>query len=92
MRLENIGLTKEQVKEKVAAYMIDTYERYDFLAETAKDMYMMDEAGNKYLDFYGGVAVNSAGNCNEKVIEAIVDQAKMSFIHLTIRTRFLRLF
>ena len=76
MRLENIGLTKEQVKEKVAAYMIDTYERYDFLAETAKDMYMMDEAGNKYLDFYGGVAVNSAGNCNEKVIEAIVDQAK----------------
>ena len=76
MRLENIGLTKEQVKEKVAAYMIDTYERYDFLAETAKDMYMMDESGNKYLDFYGGVAVNSAGNCNEKVIEAIVDQAK----------------
>lgn len=76
MRLENIGLTKEQVKEKVAAYMIDTYERYDFLAETAKDMYMIDEAGNKYLDFYGGVAVNSAGNCNEKVIEAIVDQAK----------------
>ena len=76
MRLENIGLTKEQVKEKVAAYMIDTYERYDFLAETAKDMYMMDEAGNKYLDFYGGVAVNSAGNYNEKVIEAIVDQAK----------------
>ena len=76
MRLESVGLTKEQVKEKVAAYMIDTYERYDFLAETAKDMYMMDEAGNKYLDFYGGVAVNSAGNCNEKVIEAIVDQAK----------------
>ena len=76
MRLESVGLTKDQVKEKVAAYMIDTYERYDFLAETAKDMYMMDEAGNKYLDFYGGVAVNSAGNCNEKVIEAIVDQAK----------------
>ena len=76
MRLENIGLTKEQVKEKVAAYMIDTYERYDFLAETAKDMYLMDEAGNKYLDFYGGVAVNSAGNCNENVNEAIVDQAK----------------
>ena len=76
MRLESVGLTKDQVKEKVAAYMIDTYERYDFLAETAKDMYMMDEAGNKYLDFYGGVAVNSAGNCNEKVTEAIVDQAK----------------
>ena len=43
MRLESTGLTKEQVKEKVATYMIDTYERYDFLAETAKDMYMIDE-------------------------------------------------
>ena len=27
MRLESTGLTKEQVKEKVATYMIDTYER-----------------------------------------------------------------
>ena len=76
MRLESTGLTKEQVKEKVATYMIDTYERYDFLAETAKDMYMFDENGKKYLDFYGGVAVNSAGNCNEKVVAAICDQAK----------------
>ena len=76
MRLESTGLTKEQVKEKVATYMIDTYERYDFLAETAKDMYMIDENGKKYLDFYGGVAVNSAGNCNEKVVAAICDQAK----------------
>jgi acetylornithine/N-succinyldiaminopimelate aminotransferase len=54
--------------------MIDTYERFDFVAETAKDMYLYDETGESYLDFYGGIAVNSAGNCNEKVVEAIKEQ------------------
>lgn len=76
MRLADTGLTKEQIKEKVNKYMIETYERYDFLAETAKDMYLYDENGEAYLDFYGGVAVNSAGSCNEKVVKAIQDQVQ----------------
>ena len=54
--------------------MIETYERFDFLAETAKGMYIYDENGTPYLDFYAGIAVNSAGNCNEKVVAAVRDQ------------------
>lgn len=54
--------------------MIETYERFDFIAETAKDMYLYDENGTPYLDFYAGIAVNSAGNCNEKVVAAIREQ------------------
>ncbi|MFR4982686.1 MAG: aspartate aminotransferase family protein, partial [Clostridium neonatale] len=50
--------------------------RFDFVAETAKDMYLYDEGGDGYLDFYGGIAVNSAGNCNEKVVAAIKDQVE----------------
>ncbi|MDO4976119.1 MAG: acetylornithine/succinylornithine family transaminase [Eubacteriales bacterium] len=76
MLLKDTKLTKEQIKEKVNTYMIETYERFDFLAETAKDMYIYDEEGTPYLDFYAGIAVNSAGNCNEKVVAAIQDQAK----------------
>ena len=38
MKLKETGLTKEQLKEKVNKYMIETYERFDFIAETAKDM------------------------------------------------------
>lgn len=76
MLLKDTNLTKEQLKEKVNTYMIETYERFDFIAETAKDMYMYDEEGTPYLDFYAGIAVNSAGNCNEKVVAAIQDQAK----------------
>ena len=76
MKLKETGLKFEDIKEKVDKYMIETYERMDFLAESAKDQYIYDEKGDKYLDFYSGIAVNSAGNCNEKVVAAVVDQAK----------------
>ena len=54
--------------------MVETYERYPFIAERAEGMYLYDEKGNAYLDFYGGVAVNSVGNRNPKVVEAIHEQ------------------
>jgi len=74
MKLNECGKTAEEVKALVKKYMIDTYERYNFVCERAKDMYLYDEKGNAYLDFYGGIAVNSAGNCNEKVVAAVRDQ------------------
>lgn len=75
MRLSETGLTAEDIKAKVKKYMIETYERYDFLAERAKGMYVYDEKGTPYLDFYAGIAVNSAGSCNDKVVMAVIDQA-----------------
>lgn len=74
MKLKDVNLTKDELKAIVDKYMIDTYERFDFVAETAKDMYIYDENGDAYLDFYAGIAVNSAGNCNEKVVAAVKDQ------------------
>ena len=64
MKLKEIGLTAQDIKDKVSKYMIETYERFDFLAESAKNQYIYDEEGVAYLDFYAGIAVNSAGNCN----------------------------
>lgn len=75
MRLRDAGLTKEELKAKVNKYMIETMERFDFVAERAKGMYLYDENGTPYLDFYAGIAVNSSGNCNDKVVMAVVDQA-----------------
>ena len=76
MKLSDTGLTAQDIKDKVNKYMIETYERFDFLAETAKDQYIYDEKGERYLDFYAGIAVNSAGSCNEKVVAAAVEQTK----------------
>jgi acetylornithine/N-succinyldiaminopimelate aminotransferase len=87
MRLKDTGLTAQDIKDKVNKYMIETYERFDFLAETAKDMYIYDENGTPYLDFYAGIAVNSAGSCNEKVVAAVKDQ--VSDIHIPFHRHFL---
>lgn len=76
MKLKDTGLTAQDIKDKVNKYMIETYERFDFLAETAKDMYLYDENKTPYLDFYAGIAVNNAGSCNEKVVAAVKDQVE----------------
>ena len=74
MRLKDTGLTAQELKNMVNQYMIETYPRYDFIAERAEGMYLYDEKGEAYLDFYGGVAVNSPGNRNPRVVAAVKDQ------------------
>ena len=51
MKLKDTGLTFQDIKDKVNKYMIETYERFDFLAETAEGMYIYDE--NKTSLGYG---------------------------------------
>ncbi len=64
MRLKDTGLTSQDIKDKVNKYMIETYERFDFLAERAKDMYMYDENGVEYLDILCRNRSNiTAGSC-----------------------------
>ena len=75
MKLGNCGYSAEEIKAMAKTYMIETYERFDFVAQTAEGMYLYDEMGTAYLDFYGGIAVNSTGNRNEKVVNAIIEQA-----------------
>ena len=74
MKLKDTGLTAEELKDIVKKYMVETYARYDFIAERAEGMYLYDEKGAAYLDFYGGVAVNTPGNRNPKVVAAVKDQ------------------
>ena len=52
MLLKETGLTPQDIRDKVEKYMIETYERFDFVAETAQDMYVRNEKGEEYLDFY----------------------------------------
>ena len=76
MQLKDVNLTADQVKDITAQYHMETYERFPFVAVRAKDMYIYDENDNAYLDFYGGVAVNTAGSCNEKVVAAVKEQVE----------------
>ncbi|MBQ3512688.1 MAG: acetylornithine/succinylornithine family transaminase [Lachnospiraceae bacterium] len=76
MKLKDTGLTEQEIKDLAKKYMIETYERYDFVAETAKDQYIYGADGTAYLDFYAGIAVNNAGNCNEKIVAAVKEQCE----------------
>lgn len=76
MKLKETGLTRQELIKKANDTMIEVYGRFDFVAERGEGAYVFDSDGNRYLDFIGGIAVNSAGHCNEKVVEAITGQAR----------------
>lgn len=44
--------------------------------ERAKDQYLWDTEGTRYLDFFGGILTVSVGHCNEEVVEATYRQMK----------------
>ena len=74
--MKSTGKTKEEIKEMYNKYFYETFKRFDFIAEKGEDDYVIDETGKRYLDFMAGIAVNSAGHCNKKVVEAIIEQAQ----------------
>lgn len=76
MNLKDTGKTKEELKELYNTYFYETFKRLDFIADTGEGSYIIDEEGREYLDFMAGIAVNSAGHCNKRVVEAISEQCK----------------
>jgi len=51
-----------------------TYYKEPLAVSHAEGMYVWDEDGNKYLDFFGGVLTISVGHANPAVVKAQVDQ------------------
>lgn len=76
MKLKDTGKTKEELKKLYDTYFYETFKRFDFVADSGEGSYVTDENGNKYLDFMAGIAVNSAGHCNKRVVQAVMDQCQ----------------
>ena len=74
MILKDFNMSKDDLVATAEKYMNETFKRYDFIADKCKDEYLYDEDGGAYLDFLGGIAVNSVGGCNQAVIDAIKEQ------------------
>ncbi len=61
-------------------YVLPTYEKFPFALERGEGCWVWDEAGNKYLDLYGGHAVAAIGHSPVEVTAAITKQsAKLLF-------------
>ena len=56
-------------------YVMNTYGRLPIALVKGEGSRVWDADGNEYLDFVGGLAVNSLGHCHPKVVEAIREQA-----------------
>lgn len=74
MIAKDYGLTKEDIIEISDKYLLDTGYHFPIVVEDAKGAVLRDANGKEYLDFYAGIAVNSAGNCNEAVVKAVQEQ------------------
>ncbi len=54
--------------------IMNTYNRYPIVIDHGEGVYVWDTEGKKYLDFVAGIAVNSLGNNNKKLVETISNQ------------------
>ena len=55
---------------------VTMYYQQPIALERGAGMHVWDEAGNKYLDCFGGVLTTSVGHVHPHVTEAIIDQVK----------------
>jgi 4-aminobutyrate aminotransferase len=55
---------------------VATYYQEPLALVRGEGMYVWDDAGNRYLDCFGGVLTVSLGHANPKVNEAIIEQVK----------------
>lgn len=55
-------------------YQLPTYTKLPLVVTRGKGVYIWDQDGKKYLDFYGGHAVTLVGHCHPKVLDAVKKQ------------------
>jgi len=60
----------------VASHLLPTYARVDLAFERGEGAWLFTAAGDKYLDFTSGVAVNALGHAHPRLVKALEDQAR----------------
>jgi len=74
--------THKDIFQLEQEFLLQTYKRIPINISHGEGVYLYSAEGNKYLDFFSGLAVNALGYGNKKVIDAIEKQIK-KFIHLS---------
>ncbi len=68
-------MTNAEIVSKGQKYVMNTYGRLPIALVRGEGSRVRDADGREYLDFVGGLAVNSLGHCHPKVVDAIREQA-----------------
>lgn len=71
--------TKELLKTKDACVATGISCSVPIFIKEAKGAVIEDLDGNRYIDFYAGIGVTTAGHCPEPVVKAVKEQAEKLF-------------
>lgn len=63
-------------------FFLSTYHPLDLDIDHGEGIFLFDKHGNKYYDFFGGLAVNALGYSHPKIVEAVSTQIS-KFAHLS---------
>jgi acetylornithine/N-succinyldiaminopimelate aminotransferase len=59
----------------VTSHLLPTYSRVDLAFERGEGVWLITTAGERYLDFTSGVAVNALGHAHPHMVKALTEQA-----------------
>lgn len=65
-----------EIKALEERYLFPTYKRYDLVLSHGSGAYVYDLQGKKYLDFIGGIAVNSLGYSHPRIVRVLLEQGQ----------------
>ncbi len=68
--------------DREARHFFHTYKRIPLEIDRGEGVYLFSSDGTRYLDMFGGLAVNALGYAHPKVVDAIHQQSKR-YIHLS---------
>lgn len=69
-------MNTDEIMNLYDEYVMHTYGRQPIVFDHGHKQYVYDKDGNKYLDFFAGVAVNNVGQTDDNVVKAIKEQAE----------------
>ncbi|MDC0497735.1 aspartate aminotransferase family protein [Alphaproteobacteria bacterium] len=64
------------MNKKSISHIMPTYGERDLVFSKGKGCYLYTPSGKKYLDFAGGIAVNSLGHCHPKLVNVLKKQSE----------------
>src|SRR5208337_2953074 len=76
------AMNNAEIVELTHRHMVDVYGCLPIAFARGHGAYLYDADGNRYLDFFCGLAVTSLGHCHPAVVNAIRSQAEQ-LIHVS---------
>lgn len=72
----------QNISDKDTELFLPTYNRLPIDISHGEGVFLFDKQGNKYLDFFSGLAVNALGYAHPRIVDAVTSQVKR-FGHLS---------